>query len=45
MDKGRWELRAVEAPEKLEERRAQMGLTPMAEYQAMVSKHCEQFGG
>jgi len=44
VDKGRWEARAVEAPEKLEQRRAQMGLTPMADYQAMVSKHCEQFG-
>lgn len=44
VDKGRWEPRAVEAAEKLEQRRAQMGLTPMAEYQAMVSKHCEQFG-
>lgn len=44
VDKGRWEPRAVEAPEKLEQRRAQMGLTPMAEYQTMVSKHCEQFG-
>lgn len=43
-DKGRWEPRAVEAPAKLEERRAKMGLAPMAEYQAMVSKHCEQFG-
>lgn len=41
---GRWVPRTVEAPEKLEERRAQMGLTPMAEYQTMVSKHCEQFG-
>lgn len=43
-DMGRWVPRTVEAPEKIEERRAQMGLTPMAEYQAMVSKHCEQFG-
>ncbi len=43
-EKGRWEPRAVEAPEKLDERRALMGLAPMAEYQAMVSRHCEQFG-
>ena len=43
-DPGRWEPRAVEAPETLDERRARMGLAPMAEYQAMVSRHCEQFG-
>jgi len=43
-DKGRWEPRAVEAPEQLDERRAQMGLASMAEYQALVSRHCEQFG-
>lgn len=43
-DPGRWEPRAVEAPGTLDERRARMGLAPMAEYQAMVSRHCEQFG-
>lgn len=43
-DPGRWEPRAVEAPETLDERRARMGLAPMVEYQAMVSRHCEQFG-
>lgn len=43
-DKGRWEPRTVEAPGKLEARRAEVGLAPMAEYQAMVSRHCEQFG-
>lgn len=43
-DKGHWEPRTVEAPETLDERRAQMGLPSMAEYQALVSRHCEQFG-
>ena len=44
VEKGRWEPRAVETPQQLDERRAQMGLPPIADYQAMVSKHCEQFG-
>lgn len=42
--KGRWEPRMVEDAEKLDQRRAQFGLTPIEEYKEKVSNHCEQFG-
>lgn len=37
---GKWEPRAIEDPDHVDARRAQVGLSPMAEYRGMVSKHC-----
>jgi hypothetical protein len=37
---GRWEPAPIEEPEKLDERRAKMGLQPMTEYRAQVVAMC-----
>lgn len=38
--KGQWEPRAIELPEQVDTRRAEVGLPPMADYEKLVSGYC-----